>query len=189
MRTTTGKAKTLSDAQQRAALAVLSSPRDRAMLLLSTKAALRAVEIAGLRWHHIHENEIELTSDITKGAKARTVPLNADLKAALLAYKQAAQPQSDSEALFPNRHLKGRPVSANAVAAWFRYVYCVKLGWQGHSSHSGRRTAITAMARKVSAAGGSLRDVQDIAGHSRLDTTQRYIEVSSDARRRVVDMI
>ena len=79
MRTTTGKAKTLSDAQQRAALAVLSSPRDRAMLLLSTKAALRAVEIAGLRWHHIHESELELTSDITKGSKARTVPLNACL--------------------------------------------------------------------------------------------------------------
>lgn len=189
MRTATGKAKVLSDAQQRAALAVLTEPRDRCMFLLSVKAALRAVEIAGLRWHHIHALEIELTADITKGSKPRTVPLNAELKAALLVYKQAAQPETDSQHIFPNRQLKGGPVSPNGIAAWFRYVYITKLGWQGHSSHSGRRTAITGMARKVSAAGGSLRDVQDIAGHARLDTTQRYIEVSSDAKRRLVDMI
>ena len=189
MRTTTGKAKVLTDAQQRAALAVLTEPRDRCMFLLSIKGALRAVESAGLRWSHIHVHELDLTSDITKGSHPRTVPLNAELKGALLAYKEAVGPSDDSEHLFPNRQLKGRHVSANAVSAWFRYVYRIKMGWQGCSSHSGRRTAITAMARKVSAAGGSLRDVQDIAGHARLDTTQRYIEVSSDARRRLVDMI
>jgi len=37
--------------------------------------------------------------------------------------------------------------------------------------------------------GGSLRDVQLLAGHSALGTTQRYIEVSEEAKRRVVEMI
>ena len=37
--------------------------------------------------------------------------------------------------------------------------------------------------------GGSLRDVQQLAGHSSLATTQRYIEGSSDAKRRIVDLI
>jgi hypothetical protein len=32
--------------------------------------------------------------------------------------------------------------------------------------------------------GGSLRDIQQLAGHSNLATTQRYIEGSSDAKRR-----
>jgi len=51
-----------------------------------------------------------------------------------------------------------------------------------------RRTFITNAARKISSVGGSLRDVQSLAGHSSLTTTQRYIEVNGDAKRRVVDM-
>ncbi len=71
----------------------------------------------------------------------------------------------------------------NMFAAWYR-----ALGFTGCSSHSGRRTFITNAARKISTVGGSLRDVQALAGHSSLTTTQRYIEVNGDAKRRVVDM-
>jgi integrase/recombinase XerD len=59
----------------------------------------------------------------------------------------------------------------------------------GCSSHSGRRTFITRAARNIVEAGGSLRDVQQLAGHANLGTTQAYIEGSSDAKRRVVAMI
>jgi len=37
--------------------------------------------------------------------------------------------------------------------------------------------------------GDSLLDVQQLAGHSSLATTQRHIEGSSDAKRRIVDPI
>ena len=57
------------------------------------------------------------------------------------------------------------------------------------SSHSGRRTFITRAAKKVVEAGGSLRDVQQLAGHSSLQTTQRYIEGDSEAKRKLVDLI
>jgi len=50
-------------------------------------------------------------------------------------------------------------------------------------------TAITNWARKISTVGGSLRDVQLLAGHSALGTTQRYIEANEDAKRRVVELI
>ena len=63
------------------------------------------------------------------------------------------------------------------------------LGMEGCSSHSGRRTFVTKAAHKIVEAGGSLRDVQQLAGHTSLATTQRYIEGSNDAKRKVVQMI
>ena len=59
----------------------------------------------------------------------------------------------------------------------------------GRSPHSGRRTFITNAARKISTVGGSVRDVQFLAGHSSLATTQRYIEGDSEARIRVVELV
>lgn len=78
--------------------------------------------------------------------------------------------------------------SANAVAVWFWRFY-EKLGLQGCSSHSGRRTFLTNAARRISLAGGSIRDVMALAGHQHLSTTQRYVEADSDAQRKVVAMI
>jgi integrase/recombinase XerD len=49
------------------------------------------------------------------------------------------------------------------------------VGWafDGASFHSGRRTFITRAAKGIVEAGGSLRDIQELAGHSNLATTQR----------------
>jgi integrase/recombinase XerD len=78
-------------------------------------------------------------------------------------------------------------MSAGAVQVWFHRLY-QELGFSGASSHSGRRTFITRIAKKIVEAGGSLRDVQELAGHASLSTTQRYIQGDSAAKRRVVDM-
>jgi integrase/recombinase XerD len=72
----------------------------------------------------------------------------------------------------------------NLFWRWYRYV-----GFDGCSSHSGRRTFITNTARKISTVGGSLRDVQMLAGHTNLRTTQRYIEANPEAQVRIVELI
>ena len=77
---------------------------------------------------------------------------------------------------------------SNSVRNWFALLYG-RLGFQGCSSHSGRRTFITVAARKIVAAGGSLRDVQELAGHSSIQTTQRYIQGDSQAKKNVIAML
>ena len=62
-------------------------------------------------------------------------------------------------------------------------------GLIGCSSHSGRRTFITNCSRMISSVGGSLRDVQSLAGHSNLNTTQRYIDGDEKSKIKVVDII
>jgi len=78
-------------------------------------------------------------------------------------------------------------MTALSIVVWFRaYAY---LGLDGCSSHSGRCTFITRAARLVYEAGGSLRDVQLLAGHRSIQTTQRYIDGDTDAQRKLVAMI
>ncbi len=83
---------------------------------------------------------------------------------------------------------RSNKTSAQVIVNTFQRWYS-ELGFIGASSHSGRRTFITNVARKISSVGGSMRDVQSLAGHSNLQTTQRYIEVDTKSQRKVIDLI
>src|ERR1700693_5671956 len=84
----------------------------------------------------------------------------------------------------PRRFPRAGAAIVNMFQRWYRH-----LGFVGCSSHSGRRTFITNAARKISTVGGSLRDVQMLAGHTNLRTPQRYIDANPEAQNRVVQQI
>jgi len=86
------------------------------------------------------------------------------------------------------RSERGGPMTPVSIVNWFAIAYR-SVGLEGCSSHSGRRTFVTRAARIVHKAGGSLRDVQLLAGHRSIQTTQRYIDGDSDAQRKLVSMI
>ena len=67
---------------------------------------------------------------------------------------------------------------------WYR-----ALGFNGFSTHSERRGFITNAASKMGNVGESLKDVQLLAEHASLSTTQRYIGVHADAQRRIVELV
>ena len=188
-------AKILSETNLRTLMALLEAEsrdlaRDRAMVLLSLKAGLRAIEIAGLKWGAIREEDTVIELVKTKGDKPRTVPINKELRAALQAYRGQSRRIGDDDYVFRARHSKpGEPLTANSVTSWFRDIYVRRLGWTGYSSHSGRRTFATTAAKKATLVGGSLRDVQDLLGHASLTTTQRYLEPSSEAKRKLVELV
>lgn len=188
------QAKILSDAQIAAALSAVEQhrypTRDRVMLLLSIRAGLRAIEIASITWSMVTTSEgliadsIALENRASKGQHGgRVIPMHSELHHALATLYVGQDPASriiHSE--------RSRGLSPVAVQIWFHRLYR-RLGFAGASSHSGRRTFLTRAARSITKAGGSLRDVQELAGHASLTTTQRYIESDSDAKRRVVSMI
>ncbi len=79
-------------------------------------------------------------------------------------------------------------MTARSVVNWFRAVYD-SLDLKGCSSHSGRRTFITRAARLLAKTGGSLRDVQELAGHSSLTTTECYIQGDRTLQRKLVNLL
>ena len=170
--------------------------RDQTIFYLSTKAGLRAKEIAHLKWSMVMNSDgsvgdyLNLPNASSKGNGGRVVPLNKDLKLNLIKLLQEHSSYGDfdlqASAIIRTERSKG--TSSQAIVNMFQRWY-YRLGLIGCSSHSGRRTFITNAARKISTVGGSLRDVQMLAGHSSLAVTQRYIDGDSEARQKIVDLI
>lgn len=165
--------------------------RNRVMILLSFKAGLRACEIAGLDWtmvlgsNHRVADLISIACGIAKNGTSRRVPIGPDLKAALQQlHRDLGKPILGAVI----RSERGRNMTAGAVSNWFSATYG-ELGLVGCSSHSGRRTFITRAARVLAKSGGSLRDIQELAGHRSITTTEVYIEGDRDAQRRLVGLI
>src|SRR2546430_2445743 len=185
------QAKMVSPTQERAILGYLATTRyptrDRVMFLLSMKAGLRAKEMASLTWAMVTDAAgqvaelLHVPNRASKGKTGgRTIPLHPDLQAALVLLQTARADMATPERpiLFSER---GGGLSPATVRLWFHRLY-TSLKMDGCSSHSGRRTFITRAARRVSQVGGSLRDVQELAGHTSLAMTQCYIEGDTEAR-------
>ena len=184
------QAKVLTDNQQKALLGCIAARRHAArntlIFLLSVDAGLRSKEIALLDWSMLTDavgniaGEIRLQDIAAKGNSGGVVFISKRLGDALAAYGNGQ--------LLKGRVIKsqnGAGMNAQVVTNWFFNLYR-ELGFDGCSSHSGRRTAITRWARRISSVGGSMRDVQSLARHSSLAMTQRYIDISEEACRRVV---
>ena len=187
------QAKILSDQQTRSLLVFASTTwnprRNHLILLLSLKAGLRAGEIAKLTWDMVVGptgeigHVIELRDCAAKKKSGRLIPIHPSLRTALAAWRKLTTgtgPVIRSE--------RGGPMTPVSIVNWFAIAYRA-VGLEGCSSHSGRRTFITRAARLVHKAGGSLRDVQLLAGHRSIQTTQRYIDGDTDAQRKLVSMI
>jgi integrase len=163
--------------------------RNRLIVLLSVKAGLRAAEIAKLTWDMLLDpsgevgSTLEIRDKIAKKRGGRSMPLHAHLRQGLVEARQLCSGQGPVI-----RSERGGAMTPLSIVVWFKRAY-EALGLEGCSSHSGRRTFITRAARLVHKAGGSLRDVQLLAGHRSIQTTQRYIDGDSDAQRRLVSLI
>src|SRR5882762_7257316 len=146
--------------------------RNRVIVLLSVKAGLRAAEIANLTWEMVETpnsdigTSIELRDEAAKMGHGRRIPIHAELRAALVTWRQKC---GSTGAVV--RSERGHRMTALSIVVWFSRAYQAT-GLDGCSSHSGRRTFITRAARNVHKAGGSLRDVQLLAGHRSIQTTQ-----------------
>lgn len=193
-----GQANTLNERQYSRLLAFLTDGkynedavlRDIVLAKLSYNCGLRVCEMAGIQWEkslldadgHIVD-VMHITPDISKRVCERYITLRPDVKIALRKLRDARP--DDKYVIYslgPYRAHSKRARSLgdgqchpNSLTQYWKRIYrAAKL--EGCSSHSGRRTFITVLARRCNDVGGSMRDVQLLAGHASLETTQGYTE-------------
>ena len=187
------QAKTLSERELKIVLAVVAqgrnSIRNRMMILLSHWGGMRVGEIAALKIGNVINKggvittEIRLSPDQTKGSKSRSVMLSEKLRNELTAYCRLLKSLSLTAPLIPSQKRR-KGFTANSLGQEFKTIYS-RAGVDGATSHSGRRTFITNLASK----GVGVRVLMALAGHQSIATTQLYIDVNDEMKRKAVNLI
>lgn len=188
MTSTVKQAKTLDDKQFDVLLSHIDArstmpERDRLIVMLSFKAGLRAAEIARIGMDAMTDAEgniarqISVTGKIAKGGRDREIPMNKEVVKALRRFRNK-HPRLNFVAVSSSD--RKTQMSPNTLCVYLRRLFA-DAGFQDCSSHSGRRTFGTSLARRANTFNRSLRDVQRLMGHARLDTTERYIDVASES--------
>ncbi|MDB9808409.1 site-specific integrase [Yoonia sp.] len=186
------QAQTLNEAQLRRVIKYTRSRRhpvrDETIILTSFYAGLRAKEIAALTVGNVFDEEGNVRSQFilsaaqSKGGQTRTVYFNQRFRKALLEYSACIRITDPQRPLFESQ--KGGHFSANTMCQLFLDIYKA-VGLKDASSHSGRRTYITRLANK----GVGVRLLAELAGHSHISTTQRYIDVNSEQLSEAVELL
>ena len=165
--------------------------RNRLIVLLSFMAGLRACEIAQLRIKDVIseagdvKDTIYLKSFQTKGNSDQQVVVSEAL------CKEVRQYIIKNKHLLNNRegHLlrsqkTRKGFSSQTIQNLFRFLY-QEAHIENASSHSGRRSFITNLSEK----GVSVRVIQELARHSSMSVTQKYIDMSVDKLKNAVELV
>lgn len=151
--------------------------RDALIVELLYGCGIRNSELVGMNLEDIsHSNELLLVRG--KGRKQRYVPFGDSATAALAVYlperqKLLAVRKKSSNALLLNRH-GGRLTSRSVGRIVKRIAIAHGLSPEVHP-HTLRHAFGTHMLEE----GADLRAIQEILGHERLSTTQRYTQLSA----------
>jgi site-specific recombinase XerD len=166
--------KHLRDEEVGRLLAVISSARDLAMFMLMLRSGLRVEEVCNLTLAALDLRRKRVYVLNGKGAKDRVVYMSRDCYEALIMYLRV-RPSSRAEKLFlVERGLYlGKPISVRGIQK--RMEHYAKRAGLKVSCHRLRHTMATQMLN----ADADLVTIQDLLGHSRIKTTQRYSKVSN----------
>ncbi|MCP4717571.1 MAG: tyrosine-type recombinase/integrase [Deltaproteobacteria bacterium] len=151
---------------------VVVKVRDRAIFMLMLRTGLRVEEVSRLTLGAVDLKRNKIFVNQGKGGKDRVVYISADAHRALVDYLQH-RPLSKSRGLFlvEKGTCRGTPISVRGIQKRIEY-YSDKTGMQV-SCHKLRHT----MATQLLNAESELSTIQDLLGHGRVTTTQRYCRV------------
>jgi len=164
--------KHLRDQEVKQLLSVVTNKRDLAIIMLMLRCGLRVTEVVNITLGAIDWHRKRLYVYLGKGSRDRVVYISPDTYKALADYVQV-RPVCRAKRLFlvERGRYRGKPISVRGVQKRIE-VYAKEAGIRV-SCHQLRHT----MATQLLNADADLVTIQDLLGHSRIKTTQRYCKL------------
>lgn len=164
----------LKDEEVAQLFAGIKSRRDRAIFILMLRCGLRVAEVAGLTMDAVEQRRRRIYVHSGKGRKDRVVYLSDDAYWALVDYFKIRPASSAKQVFLADKgQFRGKPLSIRGIQK--RIEYYTRKTRMRASCHHLRHTMATQMLN----ADADLATIQDLLGHSRITTTQRYCSVSN----------
>jgi integrase/recombinase XerC len=153
--------------------------RDKALLELLYGCGLRVSEVADLTRSQL-EARVGWVNVMGKGRKERFVPMTEISSTALQNYFGAMPPVQDAELVFVNA--RGTRLSSRSIARILARQLLRAAEFSPEWIEANRKISPHALrhsfATHLLSAGADLRSIQELLGHSRLATTQRYTHLN-----------
>lgn len=157
----------------------VEKPRDKAMFILMLRCGLRVNEVANLTLNSIDYSRSQIMVRGGKGNKDRVVYISNDAASALATYLRRRKVTSEQGVFLVEKGVhKGKPISVRGIQK--RIEYYAKKSGLPISCHQLRHT----MATQLLNADAALVSIQDLLGHTRIKTTQRYCRLSNNKAQR-----
>ena len=160
-------------------LSCITSKRDLAIFMLMLRCGLRVQEVANLTLDVIDYRRSQILVRAGKGVKDRIVFISKDAAIALAGYLRE-RPVDGMKRIFlaEKGRCKNKPVSVRAIQK--RVEFYAKISGIPISCHRLRHT----MATQLLNADADLVSIQEILGHTKIKTTQRYSKLSNQKAQR-----
>jgi len=159
----------LHDNELQLFLKSVSSPRDLAIFMVMLRCGLRVQEVVNLTLDVIDYRRSRILVKAGKGARDRIVYISNDAAVALAKYLRK-RPKTGEKQIFlaEKGRCRGKPISVRAVQK--RVEHYAQESGVAVTCHRFRHT----MATQLLNADADLVTIQELLGHSKIKTTQRY---------------
>lgn len=149
--------------------------RDRVILLLLSRLAVRAKEVISLRFEDIDWIEGTVKIRSSKSLRERSLPLTKDVGQALANYLREGRPKNPSRFVFLQHVSPHHPLATSGAISYIVRQAFTRAGLK--LPRMGAHVFRHSVATKMICSGASFKEIADILGHKSIDTTGIYAKL------------
>lgn len=153
--------------------------RDYAIFLIAIRTALRASDIANLKFSNLDWDKCTISLSQYKTGKSIILPLLADVGNAILDYVQFGRPTSDEQYIFLKATYPYEPLSARSLCTMAHRRFTesgISLSGRRHGVHSLRFSFVKRLLNDEV----SIPVISESLGHKSVESTQHYISIDTN---------